>query len=150
MGILPAVSSLAAHCKQKCCMANTCRQHDNAVAFAVTVGAIEYHAPRCLKKFILMDRSVHMMTRFDWADHASDVLSLVSDENAARQACRKKHKSLEPRRTRRAPRKRKALLCALRGSLLFRAFCDALLRADDHQQCDSVFCARRCAEMTES
>ena len=43
---------------------------------------------------------------------------------------RKKHKSFEPRRTRRAQRKRKALLCALRvlrGSLLFRAFCDALL-----------------------
>ena len=42
--------------------------------------------------------------------------------------CRKKHKSLEPRRTRRPRRKRKALLCALRGSLLFRAFCDNFLR----------------------
>ena len=44
--------------------------------------------------------------------------------------CRKKHKSLEPRRTRRPQRKRQALLCALRalrGSLLFRAFCDTLL-----------------------
>ena len=43
--------------------------------------------------------------------------------------CRKKLKSLEPRRTRRAQRKRKVLLCALRvlrGSLLFRAFCDNL------------------------
>ena len=39
----------------------------------------------------------------------------------ARYRCRKKHKSLEPRR---AQRKRKALLCALRGSLLFRVFCD--------------------------
>ena len=47
---------------------------------------------------------------------------------------RKKHKSFEPRRTRRALRKRKALLCALRvlrGSLLFRAFCDSLRRRDD-------------------
>ena len=35
-------------------------------------------------------------------------------------------KSLEPRRTRRPQRKRKALLCALRGALLFRAFCTAL------------------------
>ena len=43
--------------------------------------------------------------------------------------CCKRHKSLEPRRTRRAQRKRKALLCALRvlrGSLLFRAFWDTL------------------------
>ena len=47
--------------------------------------------------------------------------------------CRKKPKSLEPRRTRRAQRKRKALLCALRvlrGSLLFRAFCDSLEGGD--------------------
>ena len=45
--------------------------------------------------------------------------------------CRKKHKSLEPRSTRRTQRKRKALLSALRvlrGSLLFRDFCDAHLR----------------------
>ena len=36
--------------------------------------------------------------------------------------CHKKQKSLEPRRTRRPLRKRKALLCALRGSLLSEPF----------------------------
>ena len=43
--------------------------------------------------------------------------------------CRKKLKSLEPRRTRRAQRRTFLFLCALRvlrGSLLFRAFCDNL------------------------
>ena len=54
--------------------------------------------------------------------------------NNRHRGCCKKHKSLEPRRTRRSQRKRKALLCALRvlrGSLLFRAVCDALHREDN-------------------
>ena len=42
--------------------------------------------------------------------------------------CRKKHKGLEPQRTQRAQRKRKAFLCVLCGSLLFRAFCNTLVR----------------------
>ena len=62
---------------------------------------------------------VYPVSSADWSRHCAD-------SDTSQRGCRKKPTSLEPRRP---LRKRKAPLCALRvlrGSLLFRAFCDAL------------------------
>ena len=69
-----------------------------------------------------------------------DFLTPIFHDSLLR-GCRKKHKSLEPRSTRRTQRKRKALLNALRvlcGSLLFRDFCDAHLRGNPNSRHGSV------------